>query len=80
MANCILTQQMIEREAVQLFRNSNKFLEDMEWEKSFAQLPDPTIDFASLAVPLPLMAAVGAAAIVVKNPVVSRRFWDGWFS
>ncbi len=27
---------------------------------------------------LPEAALVGAAAAVIKNPVVSRRFWSGW--
>lgn len=29
---------------------------------------------------LPEAVAVGAAATIVKNPVVTRRFWQGWAS
>jgi hypothetical protein len=29
-----------------------------------------------VAVPVTLAIAMGATAIAVKNPVVSRRFWD----
>lgn len=29
-------------------------------------------------VPLPAAIALGAAAVVVKNPEVTRRFWQGW--
>lgn len=27
---------------------------------------------------LPQAAAVGTATAVIKNPVISRRFWQGW--
>lgn len=27
---------------------------------------------------LPEAALVGAAAAVIKNPVITRRFWAGW--
>ena len=27
---------------------------------------------------LPLAIAAGAAALIIKNPTVSRRFWSGW--
>lgn len=30
------------------------------------------------AVSLPVAFAMGAAAVVVKNPVVTRRFWEFW--
>jgi hypothetical protein len=29
---------------------------------------------------LPEAVAVGAAAAIIKNPVVTRRFWQGWLS
>lgn len=29
---------------------------------------------------LPEAVAVGAAAAIVKNPIVTRRFWQGWAS
>lgn len=29
---------------------------------------------------LPQAIAVGAAAAIIKNPVITRRFWAGWFS
>ena len=29
---------------------------------------------------LPEAAIVGAAAAVIRNPVVTRRFWAGWIS
>jgi hypothetical protein len=28
---------------------------------------------------LPEAALVGAAAAIIKNPEVTRRFWQGWF-
>ena len=27
---------------------------------------------------LPMAVAAGAAAMIIKNPVVTRRFWSGW--
>jgi len=29
---------------------------------------------------LPEVVTLGAAATVIKNPEVTRRFWQGWFS
>lgn len=29
---------------------------------------------------LPQMALIAAGTAIVKNPVVTRRFWQGWFS
>lgn len=38
--------------------------------------PLPASDLAPLpSVPLPVAVAMGAAAVVMKNPVVKRRFW-----
>ena len=28
---------------------------------------------------LPMAVAAGAAAVIIKNPEVTRRFWKGWF-
>ena len=29
---------------------------------------------------IPEALAVGAAAAIIKNPIVTRRFWKGWFA
>lgn len=29
---------------------------------------------------IPQAVALGAAAAIIKNPEVTRRFWAGWFS
>ena len=53
-----------------------------QWEALFAA---DAVEEASaaplLAVPvsLPAAIAIGAAAVVIKNPTVTRRFWS-WFS
>jgi hypothetical protein len=38
-----------------------------QWGAAFEPLPLPPV-------PLPVAVAMGAAAVVIKNPVVSRRF------
>ncbi len=59
----LLTIDMITREAIQLFRSSNGFLRYVGAEPQ-------------LQVPASLAVAGGVAAVVAKNPVVSRRFWS----
>ena len=47
------------------------------WEEAFEQ----TVAAPHILVPklsLPVAVAVGAAALIVKNPIVTRRFWQGW--
>lgn len=84
MANNLLTMQMITREAVQLFRNSNTFLSTLEDMPSGVigstlriRLPNDYTAWRSVS--LPVAVAMGAAAVVIKNPTVSRRFWS-WLS
>lgn len=70
MSNQLLTMQMITREAVSMFKNSNSFLANMsQYEELFEQLPSvvPSLN-------LPTAIALGMAAAVIKNPTVSRRF------
>ena len=48
-----------------------------QWEPLF--IPEtPHIWVPKLSLPAAL--AVGAAAAVIKNPEVTRRFWSGWLS
>ena len=49
------------------------------WEMAVEQ----TVAAPHILVPklsLPAAVAVGAAALIVKNPIVTRRFWQGWTS
>lgn len=42
---------------------------------------DPPIAAPHIWVPkllLPQAVVVGAAAAIIKNPIVTRRFWQGW--
>lgn len=44
---------------------------------------EPAVSAPHIWVPkltLPQAVVVGVAAAVVKNPIVTRRFWAGWFS
>jgi hypothetical protein len=83
MANQLLTQAMITREAVRMFANSNAFLAAVEagYEADFA-FYSWTQWAAEEAAPLispQLALAAGAAAAVIKNPTVSRRsIFGGW--
>lgn len=72
MSNNILTISIITREVVQLFKNSNSFLAALD--SQYSQLFESNIaKFSTKEVML-----FGTAAIIAKNPVVSRRFMD-WF-
>lgn len=74
MANDLLSIEQITREAVAMFTRSNAFIPSMRADMAFVageqQWP------ALPSVSLPVAAAMGAAAVVIKNPVVSRRFWE----
>ncbi len=47
-----------------------------QWETIFAP-KTPHIWVPKLT--LPEAVAAGAAAVIIKNPEVTRRFWSGWF-
>jgi hypothetical protein len=53
------------------------------WETIFELEAEPTVSAPHIWIPkltIQQTVAVGAAAMIVKNPVVTRRFWAGWFS
>jgi hypothetical protein len=42
---------------------------------------EPAIEAPHIWVPklsLPAAVAIGAAAAIIKNPTITRRFWAGW--
>lgn len=65
--NAMLTINEISREAVRLFSEENLFLQGL-WDL------DPVLDQRVTPVQA---AALGAAAVLGRNPVVSRRFFGG---
>lgn len=76
MASNLLSIDMITRDAIELFKNSNKFL--MNCDEQYSEYFDveelePEIQLSTKEV-----IVLGAAAVIAKNPVVSRRFLD-WF-
>lgn len=49
------------------------------WAEAFEPaIAAPHIWVPKLSVPAAL--AVGAAAAIIKNPEITRRFWAGWFA
>lgn len=97
--NSLLTIDMITREAVKLFVDSNAFLQNLnnQYEGEFGiegvkigsvlriRMPsDYTVTDGPSLIPtqtLPQIsasevAAIGAAAVLTKNPSISRRFWS----
>ena len=62
----------------------------MQVAGSYSRMPamwtevfEPAIAAPHIWVPklsVPAALAVGAAAAIIKNPEVTRRFWAGWFS
>jgi hypothetical protein len=106
--NNLLTVDMITRESIRMFCNTNAFLKnyDRQFDEEFAvedakigstlriRLPNdyllsdanngwqwpndmvrPSVEMPQLSAPE--MADIGAAAVLTKNPAVSRRFWGG---
>ena len=46
-----------------------------------ARFPAPPLATPYIWVPklsIPETIAVGAAAVIIKNPTLTRRFWSGW--
>lgn len=51
------------------------------WHNLFVQTPAaPHVWIPAPELTLPAVAAAGAAVAIVKNPLVTRRFWQGWLS
>lgn len=73
-ANTYASINLITREAVQLFVNSNSFLMnlDLQYASAFAT-PEPV----AVALSAKEIAAFGLAAMIAKNPIVTRRFLPG---
>lgn len=81
MANTLLTVDVITREAVRLFSQSNTFVDRMPITLGSTlriRLPNDYIVTAMQETLVSPQAAValGVAAAVIKNPGVTRRFWD----
>lgn len=77
----------ITREALKAFKNSNTFIKniDMQWEELFkpigpigSRLRIKLPGDYNIAKTISLQEAciVGTVAVLLKNPVVSRRFWS----
>lgn len=84
----LIIMNMITRESVTLFRNTNLFIEKVdvlygsiyirpEWA---VQVSDSGLFVAKAPAIISIKEAVvlGAVAAIIANPVVSRRFWAGW--
>lgn len=70
MANNLATIDIVTRSVI--FKNSNRFLVGFEydaiWFEEAAELPLAQISLTQAV-------ALGVAAAIIKNPIVSRRFW-----
>lgn len=65
MTNCILTIDLITKDAIKMFKNSNKFIKNCNYDEM------PQLEFSTKEI-----IVLGAAAIMANNPIVSRRFWS----
>lgn len=57
--------------------SGNYSMIERQWNRIFA----PAINAPHIWVPkltLPQAVLVGAAATIIKNPTITRRFWSGW--
>lgn len=65
------------------FTTDNLLVKGWErWEAAYGKAiytpVTPHIWIPKLSIPAAI--AVGAAAAIIKNPEVTRRFWTGWFN
>lgn len=68
--NNLFTVDMITSKAVKLFKNSNMFIMNLPLQCE-AEIAKPLL----VALTAKEVAVLGAAAIIAKNPVVTRRFF-----
>ena len=58
---------------------SMRFYSDPTWQAAFTPQFVPAAPHIWVPkLSLPMAVAAGAAAMIIKNPVVTRRFWSGW--
>ena len=55
---------------------SDYSLIQVQWDTRLFRPSAPHIWIPKLS--LPAAIAVGAAATIIKNPILTRRFWQGW--
>lgn len=76
MANTYLTLNQITSETIILFKNSNTFIANLnlQYEELYEKIAVEPINLSTKEIVI-----LGAAAIICKNPITSRRFWSSWF-
>lgn len=68
--NNLVSINLVTRDAVKLFKNSNSFLDNLNWDEVFDVMSTKSMSLQQAML-------LGTVAIIIKNPVVSRRFWSG---
>ena len=74
--NTLLTVDMITKEAIELFKNSNAFL--LELENQYSLVNNVYVPSTPSIIGVKELVVLGSAAILTKNPDITRRFWSGW--
>ncbi len=74
MAQSHMTLNMITREAMLLFKNSNSFIAqiDAQYQSQFAR---STFQLVAETISTKEVIVLGAAAMIARNPIISRRWW-----
>ncbi len=81
MANQLQDLNMITKEAVTLFKNSNMFLQNInsQYDGLFIgntlRVKLPNVATAAKVISAKEVIVLGAAAMIARNPVISRRWW-----
>lgn len=73
MANNLITVNRVTREAIRLFNETNGFINCIVYTVHEVPAAPPLLE--NIVSPQAAVA-LGVAAAVVKNPGVTRRFWD----
>lgn len=76
--NTLLSIDTITKESVRLFNNSNLFILNLERQYELAN--DIFVPSAPAIISTKELVILGTAAILTKNPEVTRRFWSGWLT
>jgi len=76
MSSSLLTVNLITREAVRLFENSNSFIAMID--SQYELVNTIYVPSAPAIIGLKEGLILTAAAVLKDNPVITRRFWSGF--
>jgi hypothetical protein len=76
MHSSLLTVNLITREAVELFKNTNLFLKRLD--SQYELINEIYVSSAPAIIGMKEGLILIAVAVLKDNPVITRRFWSGY--